>query len=72
MESTGLLNINISLKNDELTFTTSNSYTKSNKIPGIGLKNIKQQLQHFYPESFQLNIENNNIIFKVELKIDLS
>lgn len=67
----GHLSIDVSVNENVLKFKTINSHqTKENKN-GIGLGNIKQQLQHYYPKNHQLNIENNNGIFKLILTINL-
>jgi len=65
------LSINLTVDNNALTFKTTNSYQTKGYQKGIGLQNIKQQLQHYYPNNHQLNIENNNGIFKLTLTINL-
>lgn len=67
----GFLDVKIHIENQLLKFSTSNSFQESNKKPGIGLENIKQQLQHYYPKTHQLNIVNKNGVFKVDLQIEL-
>ncbi|NQY28825.1 MAG: histidine kinase [Flavobacteriaceae bacterium] len=65
------LTIDLTVEKSVLTFKTTNSFqTKSNQ-KGVGLQNIKQQLQHYYPDNHQLNIEDNNGIFKLALTINL-
>ncbi len=67
----GFLDIHLSIENERLHFSTTNSYMKSSKKSGIGLKNIEQQLKHYYPDTHNLTSESNEDIFKVELEINL-
>jgi len=65
------LSIELNIENDILTFVSANSHQQINNQKGVGLQNIEQQLQHYYPSNHQLSIENNNGIFKVTLTIKL-
>jgi LytS/YehU family sensor histidine kinase len=42
------------------------------KHSGIGLKNIEKRLELLYPDRHQLNIEQNDDCFKVDLKLRLT
>ncbi len=68
----GFLKVEIQIENNLLKFSTTNSFKESNKKVGIGLTNIKQQLQHYYHNVHVLNIENADGIFKVDLQIELA
>lgn len=65
------LKIEIQVKDNLLYFGAANSFKESNKTQGIGLENIKQQLQHYYPEKHQLTINSTNGVFKIELQLEL-
>lgn len=67
----GFLTIELIVEDDKLFFKTANSYEQSSKQEGIGIKNIKKQLSHYYPESHLLKIENNGSVFKVDLQINM-
>jgi len=66
------LSIDLKVEKDILTFKTLNSYQTKASREGIGLENIKQQLQHYYHNNHQLSIEDNNGIFRLTLTINLS
>jgi len=68
----GFLKLKIFVENNLLKFSTANSFQESNKKTGIGLENIKKQLQYYYPKMHRVDIFNNNGIFKVELQIELT
>jgi len=65
------LSIDLAVDHNVLIFKTTNSHQTKGDQKGIGLQNIKQQLQHYYPNNHQLTIENNNGIFKLTLTINL-
>ncbi len=69
-----VININIMIKSNQLNFEISNEVNPiSNEFShdGIGLNNTKNRLQLIYPNRHQLNIQNINNKFVVQLKIDL-
>lgn len=68
----GFLRVKIEAANNLLKFSTVNSFKESNKKSGIGLENIRQQLQHYYPHEHQLDIVNSAGVFKVDLQIQLT
>lgn len=51
-------------------FTIENTFEDHNheNSEGIGLKNIKRQLRHFYQDDFVFKVSKENLIFKVEIK----
>lgn len=67
-----VLKIDLEIKDNQLHFNTENSFNPSNKKDGIGLKNVQQQLAHYYPDKHKFNIEKTADIFKVSLQADLS
>lgn len=73
-----LLNIQISIVNNELIFYVENTidldikvHSNGLKAGGIGLENVKRRLNMLYPKKHQLEILNTKEIFSVSLKIKL-
>lgn len=70
------IEISLSVKNKELTFTTSNkkvNKTFINDYPGgLGLENLRQRLMHLYPNHFILDVTENNDFYNVKLNLHLS
>jgi len=64
------------LETGELEFVCKNSFLLQSNTDslsnGIGLENVKKRLELIYPNAYQINIQNNNNIYKVSLKIDLN
>lgn len=60
----------------ELNFICKNSFQPQSNTDsltqGIGLENVKKRLALIYPNSHQLDIQNTDNIFEVNLKINLS
>ncbi|WP_459210821.1 sensor histidine kinase [Aquimarina rhabdastrellae] len=69
----GFLKLQLSVTHHTMHFYTSNSYSQSykNNEGGLGLQNIKQQLQHYYPNNHQITIKKGKNTFDVNLIIDL-
>jgi len=66
------IRIDLSLQADQLLFSVSNGKDETNHTKeGIGLKNIKRQLELAYGKFHHLEIHNREDNFKVHLKIDL-
>jgi len=63
----GFVKINIQLKNEKILFKISNSFNTKEKSNGIGLKNIKSQLELTYYNNYTLSIDDKNNIFDVIL-----
>jgi len=70
------ININIDTKENQLIFFVANNYNPANlakdKNSGIGLENVRNRLKLLYPGKYDLSIKNENRIFSVHLKLDLS
>lgn len=71
----GMIKIGLATYDNQLEFMVENSvpqngFTKD-KVGGIGLVNIKQRLELLYPDKHVLNINQNENLFKVFLKLDL-
>ncbi len=71
----GWISINLKIQDKKLLFNVKNSIPKSNspkdKIGGIGLKNVKRQLELLYPQKHNLTITQTDNTFDISLKIDL-
>jgi hypothetical protein len=68
------IHIDIRLQHDALCMKVSNSYhpvRDSQKLPGIGLANVRKRLELSYPGQYQLDIHPGNDIFEVNLKLFL-
>lgn len=71
----GKLNIKIDLKceNQTIWFYIENTKSKTEvSQKGIGLENIKKRLDLLYDNNYNLTIENEKHIFKVNLKLNLT
>jgi two-component system, LytTR family, sensor kinase len=70
------IHIGLKTKDGELLFSVSNKYNKANlsKDPGsgIGLVNVKNRLNLLYPGKYKLEIHNDDSIFRVNLKLEMS
>lgn len=71
-----VINLEIEIKEKELILMIENNFEKQNSsndllAKGIGLENVKKRLELLYPNQYQLNIEDQNNWYKVNLKIDL-
>ncbi len=70
------IHIDLHLKNNNLSFSVENTDEGDPGLPnpngeGIGLKNIRRQLDLIYPEQHQLDLSRSNGMFKVALHIQL-
>ncbi len=71
------INIELEIKNEALTFKINNSKPEKTrplmeKNGNIGLENVKRRLELIYPDEHQLKIFEEEDMFAVILKIDLS
>jgi sensor histidine kinase YesM len=71
------LNILLKVEDQQLILHTENNKgqateVENSKHKGLGLSNLKQQLDLLYPNKHQLNIQENEQLFSLDLKIDLS
>lgn len=66
------INIRVEVFSGKLIFTVENSKREisrtSNQPGGIGLVNVKKRLSLLYPEAHAVNIIDNDLTYKVELK----
>lgn len=73
---TGYVKIFCKEENNTLFFYVENSYSEiavhKKKDSGIGLQNVKKRLKLQYPDSYDLKIESENLVFKVTLTLKLS
>lgn len=71
---TAEVKIHLHLKNGQLQFCVSNTIEEEPEdvSDGIGLTNVKRQLNLLYPDRHDLNIEATNTRYKIDLKIALS
>jgi len=68
------IEIDLKLSAKKLHFKIRNSQSEEEEAPsteGIGLKNIKRQLDLLYDKNYTLNIKSDQSIFEVELLIQL-
>ncbi len=66
--------IKLSTESDVLNFEIKNSIPYQGKAfsgNGMGINNVRQRLDLLYPNKYQLNIEDNETSFLVNLKIEL-
>ncbi len=67
------IHINLILKDKEFMFDIENNYSESlletKEHSGLGLENIKKNLEIVYPKSHEFNISKTKDTFKVNLKI---
>jgi len=67
------IHINLILKDKEFMFDIENNYSESlletKEHSGLGLENIKKNLEIVYPKCHELNISKTKDTFKVNLKI---
>ncbi len=69
----GILNIisNLDCQEGQIHFYIENTYTNDEKLKtGIGLTNIKKRLDLLYKNKYNLKIDNENSIFKVNLLLN--
>ena len=66
------IDIHLLANHDQINFTVKNSVSSDNKTNqnlGIGLQNIRRQLELIYPGSHQLDIVSNERFFEVQLSL---
>ena len=71
----GVLTINLSVEANSKTinFKISNSnHNEEKPNNGIGLQNIRKRLELLYPNRYTLDIDENNAMFTVHLKLNIS
>ena len=69
----GVINVNISFEKNTLVYIVENTIRAEAVSPGmkggIGLKNMKKRLDILYNGRYVLNTENNNNLYRAELRI---
>ncbi len=68
----GYVRLNAKVSDGKLHFSISNSHRKKLNDSGIGMENVKKQLELAYPDTHHLNINIGDNNFSVELEIQLS
>jgi hypothetical protein len=69
-----VIDISLLCNENQLTFVCTNKFNyNNNNLPtgGVGIENAKRRLQLIYPDNYELRIDKENNIFKVELEIKL-
>ncbi|MBK8556224.1 MAG: GHKL domain-containing protein [Lewinellaceae bacterium] len=72
-----VINIRLILQGQQLDFRVDNTAEhvakkENGSESGIGLKNIRRQLDLIYPEQYSLSLSHKNGLFQAALKLDLS
>lgn len=66
--------IDLNVKNDELHFTVHNTFDEhksNNEIGGLGLSNLKKRLILYFSDSYVYDVDIEDSVYKVYLKLDL-
>ena len=66
----GFIHIGLTVNEQEIALEVTNSYLPKNNHPGIGLDNIKKQLQIAYPHKHQVSITDNNQTYSIHIKMN--
>ena len=70
------IRVSVMAKENHLNFFVANNYNPANlskdKNSGIGLVNVKNRLKLLYSGKYELSISNEDGIFSIHLKLDLS
>lgn len=70
------IHIHLQMRDSQLTFRISNNYSQQNnskdKSSGIGLENIRKRLNLLYAGKYRLDIHDQEGIYTVALKLELS
>lgn len=74
-QQTNFVQLDMYCKNGEFNFLIENSKEAGENLTekhgGIGLKNVQKRLELLYPQKHHLHIQNNEEIYKVDLKIKI-
>ncbi len=67
------VHINLIAKNNTIDFYIENNFDANeiSKQNGIGIKNLKRRLELAYPKKHNFTFTNNNLIYKVQLQLQL-
>ncbi len=63
----GFVNIEVKVVNNHVSYYIENSYINNQKKPGIGLKNIQNQLDLLFGDDYTLEIKTDDQVFSVNL-----
>jgi sensor histidine kinase YesM len=66
--------LDISRSNGHFNFTIENSKEADRTTElhgGIGLNNVKRRLELLYPEKYQLQIRDDENVYKVDLELEI-
>jgi len=71
--NSGWITIDLKVKGKLLNLKVENSYNPKTitKNEGIGLKNVKRRLELIYPQRNELKLEKDDLVFSIDLKINL-
>lgn len=71
-----IIRLRLNINNNLLEFSIENNFTRAetakDKNSGIGLANVKNRLDLLYPEKYSLSVTDENKLFSVHLKLNLS
>ena len=74
--SNAWIEIDLTVQSNNIIFLVKNSQSnsdsakKKNTSSGIGLTNVKKRLSLIYPNKYNLNIENQDKVYHVKLKLN--
>ena len=69
---TSVIKISLLLKNNTLTFTTTNGiYGHKHESSGIGIDNCRKRLNLLYPDGYSLNCHEKDNVFNTKLIVEL-
>jgi sensor histidine kinase YesM len=75
--SGGYVNISLSIGEKDLELTLENNkgtadHVRDEEPSGIGLANVRRRLELLYPAKYLLDIRDNGVVFRVQLKLTLA
>lgn len=65
----GFVDIQFTITGNDIELVIENSYSEKEKSNGIGLKNIKSQLDILYASAYNMQINTENNLFKLKLTL---
>lgn len=74
-EKNNFITLQLDRKNGEFIFNATNSKGRekaTDPFSGIGLTNVKRRLELLYPGKHELNIRNEEHVYKVEMKLKIT
>lgn len=73
-DGSNFIKLDLSRSNGQFTFSATNSKDEgrtTDPYSGIGLNNVKRRLELLYPGKHELNIKDENGVYKVDLKLKI-